>query len=132
MKKAVFTNHLFFNLLTGFIILLLGYNGFVFVRAVSIYGMVPIFIEIVLLVLILTKSQYVKTGIIIWASVFFIVGYGSGLAAQLMDAFNDNFATLKIGSLIENSIGLAVGMLIIGYTRSTVVLVYPAASEQPL
>ncbi|WP_394772396.1 hypothetical protein [Mucilaginibacter sp.] len=94
--------------------------------------MVPIFIEIVLLVLILTKSQYVKTGIIIWASVFFIVGYGSGLAAQLMDAFNDNFATLKIGSLIENSIGLAVGMLIIGYTRSTVVLVYPAASEQPL
>ncbi|WP_295800955.1 hypothetical protein [Mucilaginibacter sp.] len=123
---------MFFNLLTGFIILLLGYNGFVFVRAVSIYGMVPIFIEIVLLVLILTKSQYVKTGIIIWASVFFIVGYGSGLAAQLMDAFNDNFATLKIGSLIENSIGLAVGMLIIGYTRSTVVLVYPAASEQPL
>ncbi|MCO5950959.1 hypothetical protein [Mucilaginibacter flavidus] len=69
MKKAVFTNQLFFNLLTGFIILLLGYNGFVFAIAPSIYGMVPIFIEIVLLVLILTKSQYVKTGIIIWASV---------------------------------------------------------------
>ncbi len=123
MKKAVFTNKLFFNLLTGFIILLIACNIFLVVKAISIYRFVPIFIDIVLLILILTKSRYAKIGVTIWASIFLIIGYGLELAADLIDAFNDSFTTIKTGPIIQSAVGLAIGILIISYTRSTVVLI---------
>jgi hypothetical protein len=101
----------------------MAYNIFLFVKTINIYGLVPIFIEIILLILILTKSRYAKIGIILWASIFLIIGYGFELAADLIDAFNDSFITIKTGLIIQSAVGLAIGILIISYTRSTVVLI---------
>lgn len=122
MKKAIFANKLFFIFIVSLIIILLAYNFFVTARSMNIYGIIPIFFEIVLLVLIITKNQYVKLAIIIWASISFIVGCGFEFVADLMDLINDDFKKLKIESTIQSAIGLALGILIITYTRRTVVL----------
>ncbi len=123
IKKAVFANRLFYILLIGFIVILLVYNIVVSIKMSNIYGLVSIFIEIILLTLIFTKNRYTKLAIIIWAILSFIVGCGFEFIADLMDEFNDDFKTIKITSFVYNIIGLAIGILIVDYTRRTVFLI---------
>jgi|SRR6185437_13505568 len=123
MKNSVFTNRVFYILLICFIIILLVYNCVISIKARYIYGLIPIFVEVLLLSLIFTKNRYAKLTIIIWAILFLIVGCGSGLIADLMDDFNNDFSTFKIYQFIYNIIGLAIGILIIDYTKRTVILV---------
>ncbi len=123
MKKSVFTNRIFYILLIGFIIILLAYNCVISIKASNFYGLITIFIEIILLALILKKNRYAKLAIIMWAILFSLVGCGSGLIANLMDDFNNDFSAFNIYLFIYNIIGLAIGILIIDYTRRTVILV---------
>lgn len=118
----MFTNKIFYVLLIGFIIVLLVYNSAVSITASNIYGLIPAFIEIVLLTLIFTKNRYVKLTIIAWAILSFIVSCGFELIANLMDDFNNDFRTFKINAFVYNIIGLIVGIIIINYTRRTVIL----------
>jgi hypothetical protein len=83
-----------------------------------------VLIEIILLILIFEKHRYAKAGIFIWAIVGLIAGCGFGLTASLMDGFNNNFTPFKIGAMIYNLSGLAIGILIIDYTKRTVVIGY--------
>lgn len=122
MKKVVFTNKLFRSLLIGFIIILSLFNIYAVLKTGSAYGIASIIIEIVLLILILSKNQYTKISILIWAIVALIIGFGFEMVAELLDGLNNDFKTFKIDSFIYNTIGLVIGILIIDYTRRTVVV----------
>jgi hypothetical protein len=122
MKKSVFTNKIFYYLLVAFIIALLIYNSILSIKDNNIYGIIPIAIEIALLVLIFTKDRYAKLSIIIWAVIFSIIGNGFDAIAYLMDAFNDGFKTIPLYSFLYDIVGLVIGILIIDYTRRTVIL----------
>lgn len=123
MKKAIFTNKLFYIFIISLLGILLVYNVFVSANAMNIYGIIPVFFEIVLLVLILTKNQYIKLAMIVWASVSFVVGCSFEFIADLMDLLNNDLKTIKINGIIQSAIGLGLGILIISYTRRTIVLV---------
>jgi hypothetical protein len=120
MGKTVFKNRLFYILLIGFIIIFLIYNSYVFIKSSDIYVLIPILIEIALLILILTKNQYAKLSILIWAVIALIIGFGFELIASLIDDFNTDFQATEIDSLIYNTLGLIAGILIIDYTKRTV------------
>ena len=122
MKKTVFKNRLFYILLIGFIIILLMYNCFISIKSSNIYGLIPFLVEIILLVLIFTKNQYAKLSILIWTVIALIIGSGFEVIADLMDDFNTDFKATKIDSFIYNVLGLIVGILILDYTRRTVVV----------
>ena len=123
MKETVFRNRLFYILLIGFIVVLMMYNCFISIRSSNIYGLIPILIEIVLLILIFTKNQYARLGILIWTVIALIIGSGFEVIADVMDDFNNDFkAATQIDSFMYNILGLIAGILIIDYTRRTVIV----------
>ncbi len=129
MKKTIFKNKLFYKLLIAFIIILLIYNGYASIIARNIYGAIPICFGSILLVLIFKKNQYAKIAILIWAIVALIIANGLEVIADLMDVLNDNFKRSQLDSLIYSSIVLAIGILIVDYTRRTVAVI--SADENP-
>ena len=123
MGKTVFKNRLFYILLIGLIVIFLTYNCHVLIKSSDIYVLIPILIEIALLILILTKNQYARLSILIWAVIALIIGFGFELIASLIDDFNTKFQATRIESLIYNTLGLVAGILIIDYTKRTVIVV---------
>ncbi len=122
MKKTVCKNRLFYIFLIAYIIILLIYNCYASIKSGNVYGLITILIQIILLVLIFTKNQYAKPGILIWTVIAFIIGSGFDVIADLMDYFNNGFKATQIDSFMYNVLGLIVGIFIIDYTRRTVVV----------
>jgi hypothetical protein len=122
MKKVVFENKLFHILLVSLIFLLIGYNAFTSITSQSIYGIIPICIEILLLVLIFTNNRYAKSAILIWSSISLIVSCGFEIVADLIDYFNAEFKASNTDSLLYNIVGLIIGILIVDYARRTIVI----------
>jgi len=122
MKKAVFENKLFYILLVSLISLLIGYNIYTSVKSQSIYGIIPICIEILLLVLIFTSNRYTKTAILIWSIIFLIISCCFEIVADLIDYFNDDFKASNTDSVLYNIVGLIIGILIVDYTRKTIII----------
>jgi hypothetical protein len=132
MKKVIFANKSFYSLLIGFIIVLMLYNIWISIRANNIYGIVPIFIEIVLLILIFTKNQYAKIVIMVWVVIALMIGPGFEIIANLMDDFENNFKIFNIESFIYNIICLAIGILIFDYTKRTISVVYSSPKAETI
>jgi hypothetical protein len=123
MKKAVFTNLLFKQILIGFIISLIVYNIIVSMIAKNIYGCIPVIIEFFLLFLIFIRNIYVKTAIVLWSVIFLIVGFGAAFLANLLDDINNSdFNAYRILKLVLNIIAFAIGVVIIDYSRRTIKL----------
>lgn len=118
MKKVIFKNKLFYIFLICFISILLLYNLFVFKKTNNLGVLIPIVIEIVLLFLISTNHRYAKIGIYLWTTICLIIGFGFEAIADLMDGISKD----NLNSIIYNTIGLFAGILIIHYTRITVLV----------
>jgi len=89
----------------------------------NVYGCIPVIIELILLVLIFIRSKYVKTAIVLWSVIFLIVGFGAAFLANLLDDINNSdFNAYKILNLVLNVIALAIGIVIIDYSRRTIKL----------
>ncbi|WP_419788896.1 hypothetical protein HDF19_06145 [Mucilaginibacter sp. E4BP6] len=128
-KKIFFSNKNFYIFLLCLIIGLLIYNVFSLITTSNLYAIIPISIEMVLLYLIVAKNRSVRFVVIIWAIIALIIGYGFEFIADLMDDFNNHFSSLELWPLILNLIGLAIGIIVIDYTRRTVLVV--SADENP-
>lgn len=124
MRKTEFKNKTFYYLLIIVIAGLLIYNTLVSIKTSNLYGTIPIFIEIVLLILIFTRDKYAKMAIYLWTVVALIISGGAELAASLTEGFNDHFTVVNTNSLIYNLLIFAVGILIIDYTRRTVFVIF--------
>jgi len=122
MKKVVFENKLFHILLVSLIFLLIGYNTFTSIKSQSFGGIITICIEILLLALIFTSNRYAKPAILIWSIISLIVSCGFEIVADLLDYFNGGFKASNTDSLLYNIVGLIIGILIVDYTRRTIVV----------
>jgi hypothetical protein len=72
--------------------------------------------------LIYEKSEYAKVLILGWAIISFIAGNGAGIVSGLMQDFDDGFETFTFDKYITDIIFFAVGVLILDFTRRTVVV----------
>src|SRR5690242_14725678 len=88
MKTAVFNNKVFFSLLIGFILLLLLYNSYSFLKNNNVYAIIPICAQVVLLAFIFTRNKHLRIILIIWAMTFLIIAPGLDIIASVLDEFN--------------------------------------------
>jgi hypothetical protein len=121
MKKVLFKNKAFYRLLLAYLLLLVTYNVYATFKATNLYCLLPIFIQIALLIFILTKDKNAKLFIQIWVIVALIIGSGAEIMANLLEGFEN----LKLNSFIFNGLQLGIGLLIWDYTRRTVIVVSP-------
>jgi uncharacterized protein YacL len=122
MKKVFFTNKIFYFLLTSYILLLVIYNAYSTIKHSNAYGVIPISIQSVLLILIWAKNKYTRQFILIWAIIFLIMACGLEIIGNLMGDFGNNFEGSKFDELIYNLITLYIGFLIAYYSKTIVIL----------
>jgi hypothetical protein len=133
--KTVFKNKTFFYLLISFICILLLWNLYALISAGSIWAIVAVLIQIVLLILIVTNHQYARISIIAWTIIAFVGSCILGLLASLLDIGNDLIDKTKstdTNYIVFKLIQLIIGILILDFTRRTVKVerVEIAESEQ--
>ncbi|HVV56321.1 MAG TPA: hypothetical protein VHC47_13395 [Mucilaginibacter sp.] len=131
-KQTVFKNRLFYYLLIGFITALLIYNIYIFIKMLNVFVLLPIALQLTLLTLIFSKNQYARIGILVWASIALLIGSGLDIIGSIMDIPNnliDNISSFPVESYIFNLTDIAIGILIISYTRRTVLVI--ASETEP-
>jgi len=130
--KTVFSNKTFFYLLISFISLLLLWNIYTLVIG-NIWSIIPISVQVILLILILSENQYAKKAILIWVIIFLIVAPLLKLIAIILGLINDAIDKTKyevnIRSLIYTVISLAIGILILDYTKRSVKVERPVTEK---
>ena len=84
MKKTVFKNKTYYFILIIYIGVLLVWNLFTTIAYSKLIGILPVIIQTVLLILIISEYQYAKIGIKIWAILFIIVAPGLKFVGQLL------------------------------------------------
>ena len=135
MKKVFFTNKIFLNLLISYLIILIVYNSYAELITNTITGIIPIIFEIILLILIFNKHRYAKMSILIWAAITLIIGYGFEVVATLFDYLNNyfdkNLEAFNLNKFIFNIIQLMIGVLILHYTKRTVIIAINENFNQP-
>jgi len=121
--KTVFKNKTFFYLLVSLISILLFWNLYALISTGNVWAILPIFIQIVLLILIFTNHRYARVGIMAWTIIVLIGASALGLLASLFDIGNDlidSTKTTNTNDIIYKLIQLIVGVLILDFTRRTV------------
>lgn len=103
-------------LIVGFMTL----NLYITIITGRLIGLIPISIQGVLLGLIMTKNQYAKIGIKIWAIVFFVVASGLQFVGRLLQDAVDNFSNANALHYLTTGFEVIVGILIVLYVNKTV------------
>jgi hypothetical protein len=127
--KTVFKNQTFFYLLISFISILILWNVYGGIINENIWAIIPVLIEIVLLLFIFNRYEHARIAIIVWTAIALIAAPACGLLATLFDIGN-NFIDNQTGAIgiygvVLNVIDLAVGVLILDYTRRTIKVEFP-------
>lgn len=86
----------------------------------KLIGLLPITIQAILIGLILTKNQYAKIGIKVWAIIFLAIASGLQFIGQLLQDAVDNFANASSLHYITTGFTVLVGVLIVVYVNKTV------------
>jgi len=120
MKQSQFSNQTVYWIIIAIIGGLLVWNLYATITTGRIIGILPITIQGVLLGLIMTKNQYAKIGIKIWAIVFLAVASGMQFVGRLLQDAADNFANANALHYITTGFTVLVGILIVIYINKTV------------
>jgi hypothetical protein len=124
MKVVIFKNKIFYSLLTAYLILLLIYNLYATLTG-NLFGLIPVSIQIALIILILIKNKYAKLFIQIWVIVALFIGSGLEIIVELLQGFED----FKLTLLMYNLFQFGIGLLILDYTRRTVIVAFPDSND---
>jgi len=96
--KSIITNKGYYYFLVGIILILLSVNLINIIRYQQISTLIPMIIQLTILYLIFSNSQYCKLGVKLWSGIFLI--FGSGL--KLLGIFLE--MSFKEGSNLETII----------------------------
>lgn len=121
--KTIFKNKIFFYLLISFISILLLWNVYALISTGNIWALLPIFVQIMLLVLVFTNNQYARISIMVWTIIVLVGASAISLLASLFDIGNDLIDNTKVtdtNDIIYKLIQLVLGVLILDFTRRTV------------
>ena len=120
MKKTLFTNQSVYWTIIAIIGGLMIWNLYATITTGKLIGLLPITIQAIIIGLILTKNQYAKIGVKIWAIVFLVVASGLQFVGQLLQDAADNFANAQALHYITTGFTVLVGIMIVVYVNKTV------------
>lgn len=120
MKQSQFSNQTVYWIIIAVIGGLMIWNLYATITTGRLIGFIPITIQGVLLGLIMTKNQYAKIGIKIWAIVFLALASGMQFVGRLLQDAADNFANATALHYITTGFTVLVGILIVIYVNKTV------------
>ncbi len=123
MKKSLFTNQSVYWAIIVIIGGLMLWNLFATITTGKLIGLLPITIQAVIIGLILTKNQYAKIGVKIWAIVFLAIASGLQFVGRLLQDAADNFANAQALHYITTGFTILVGIMIVVYVNKTVEVV---------
>ena len=96
------------------------WNLYATITTGKLIGLLPITIQAIIIGLILTKNQYAKIGVKIWAIVFLVVASGLQFVGRLLQDAADNFANAQALHYITTGFTVLVGIMIVVYVNKTV------------
>jgi len=120
MKQSHFSSKTFYWTIIVIIGGLLIRNIYAIIVTEQIVGLLPITIQGVLIGLILTKNQYARIGIKIWALIFLAIASGLQFVGRLLQDAVDNFANANSLHYITTGFTVLVGILIVAFANKTV------------
>ncbi len=120
MKKINFINKPFYWILLVFLSLLLIWNTYSLILTRKLFGVFPVIIQLVLIVLILIKHEYAKIGIKIWSLVFLIIAPGLVLLGIILKLFASSNEEISTNAIIFDGITIIAGILIFSYTNDSI------------
>lgn len=119
MKETVFYNQTFKVFVISLLLLLVLLNAYNFINGDSLSSILRAVFQFLVLMLIITKSQYAKIGIAIF-SVILIVGSSISLIAGLIKIyFNQNLMSLLLTVFLPIVL-LILGIIVYHYNVTTV------------
>lgn len=127
-EKTVFKNQTFQALLIIGLLILLIWNALNFIVSFNVFLLIPIMVQMIVLMLIISKSKYAKTGIQVWAVIIMIGPTLSILGKTLKILTGDDFGP-AIGSLAIQFVVLTFGILVYHYNSTTVTVEYVKDAE---
>ena len=119
MKETEFKNKNFYWIIifiVGGLLLKTIFTTFYYNQSV---GIMPMIVQFLLLVFILTKHKYARIGIIIWTTLFLLVFSVIQLAHGLVQNFNYGFDINWLEYYLLISVNLIIGTLVLFYTIKT-------------
>ena len=120
MKQSQFTNQTVYWLLITLIGGLMIWNLYNTIISGRPIGLLPITIQVVLLGLMITKNQYAKIGIKVWAIIFLVLASGMQFVGRLLQDVGDSFANADALHYVTTGLTVLVGILIIFFVNKTV------------
>ncbi len=120
MKQSHFSNQTIYWTIIVIIGGLMIWNLYATIAMGKLIGLLPITTQGVLIGLILTKNQYAKIGIKIWAIIFLAIASGLQFVGRLLHDAADNFANANSLHYITTGFTVLVGILIVVYVNKTV------------
>ena len=120
MKKCHFSNQTVYWIIIAIIGGLMIWNLYATIITGKLIGLLPFTIQAVLIGLILTKNQYAKIGVKIWAIIFLAIASGLQFVGQLLQDAVDNFANANALHYITTGFTVLVGIMIVVYVNKTV------------
>ena len=97
-------------------------NAFALMSQPTLLGLLPIIIQGVLIVLVLTKHEYAKVGLKSWAFIFLCIASGLQLFGRLIQDVAENFENLSASFYLLTGGTIILGVLIVIFTNRTVVV----------
>jgi|TARA_R110001592_G_scaffold196893_1_gene444768 hypothetical protein len=119
MKQSHFSNQTVYWTIIAIIGGPMIWNLYSSITTGRLIGLLPITVQGVLIGLILTKNQYAKIGIKIWA-IFLAVASGLQFVGRLLQDSADNFANANSLHYIMIGFTALVGITIVIYVNKTV------------
>lgn len=119
MKETEFKNKYFYwiiILIVGVLLLKTIFTTFYYNQSV---GILPMIIQFLLLIFILTKHKYARIGIIIWTTLFLLIFSAVQLAQGLVRNFNYGIDISWLQYYLLIFVNLIVGTLVLFYTIKT-------------
>ncbi|WP_226389619.1 hypothetical protein [Penaeicola halotolerans] len=120
MKQSHFSNQFVYWFVLTVLAGLLMWNTLATIITGNMIGLLPITIQGVLIALILTKNQYAKIGIKIWATIFLIIGSGLQLLGEFLKGLVDDFVNINLVDFVTKGLTVILGLLILSYVNKTV------------
>jgi hypothetical protein len=123
MKKTLFTNQSVYWTIIVIFGGLMTWNLYVTIITGKLIGLLPLTIQAIIIGLILTKNQYAKIVVKIWAIIFLVVASGLQFVGRLLQDAANNFANAQTLNYITTGFTVLVGIMIVVYVNKTVEVV---------
>lgn len=119
MEKTIFNNQTFHGLLIAALGILFCWNLYTYLISKSLIALIPAIVQVIVLVLVLTKNKHAKLGIKIWA-IILIVGSSLSILGKTIQLLAGDDLLGKIVPLMVQIVILFAGLTIYHYNSTTV------------